>query len=152
MPDNCYVFEVIPLDGYGCSDCGEPDGLCEGMSVVIEPHVVWRDALPDEPGYRHNPEKEMPLRSEMECDEDWDGSKLTACSAGAGVCIVSCGSGQWVVCVLCLIAEGATCGDEGFDVCSFVDDCQPSDDPDDFYLEDITVVDFSQDLGASCTG
>jgi len=58
------------------------------------------------------------------CDDaDWDGSKILGCAVGAGLCGFACGVPN-IVCVLCLIAEGAACALDG--VCGFVDSCGPS--------------------------
>lgn len=145
----CYKLEVVPAGGWGCTDCGEIGSLCVGEGVLISSHWVWTTVGPGEYGWTNNPTKLDPIRSEIPCVEDWDTGQVLKCGAESVACYYVCKAG-WVPCLACLVLEGFDCAEGGL-MCSLVEDCVISDDPDDIHWEDVEVADLSGDLGCGCS-
>ncbi len=148
---SCYKLDLVPIDGWGCSDCGEiVSSSCIGEGVLIPAHYVWATAGPGESGWTKNPTKLDPIRSEIPCVYNWDVEEIVKCGAESVLCGGVC-LGGWVPCVACLIVVGFDCIEEGGLLCNFVEDCETSDNPDDIYWVNVEVADLSGDLGCSCS-
>jgi len=143
----CWTTEPESATFIQCPDCDNDQAGCHGTTESTDEYSKCVTATTGQSGKTKCTSKQDIVGYKYVCDDaDWDVSKIIGCVAGAGVCIFTCAVPNGV-CVLCLIAEGATCALDG--LCGFVDSCGPSEGQQGTPIKR-SVVDYYG--GCECTG
>ncbi len=152
--DNCYTTVFIPPSGETCPECSSFWYGCEGYVEIIPlGYDKWVPAGPGDPGWCNNPIKAAIVGHVIDCTEVWDVEAFDICGIIILlVCSVPCVTLGTLPCVLCILGTGAACTfPDG--MCTFVEDCEPSDDPEDAVpIWNFYVVDWDGDKGDDCVG